>query len=130
MPQYKAPVDDMKFLLHDWLNVTELYKRLGQEEAADKDLVNAVIDEAAKFAEQQISPLNHLGDQTGCLFNNGQVSTPEGFKQAYQNYCDAGWASLRFSKKSMISPRLLSMASIMDAYLASVGSIPWSRYFW
>lgn len=97
MPQYQAPTDDMKFILHDWLNVTSLYQNLGQSDAADKELIDAIIDEAAKFAETQLSPLNHQGDQQECQINDGQVKTPQGFREAYQQYCEAGWAALRFS---------------------------------
>jgi len=127
MPQYQAPVEDIKFILHDWLNVTELYSKLGLEEAADSDLVNAVIDEAAKFAETQLSPLNHLGDQQSCQYDNGQVKTPDGFKQAYKQYCDAGWASLRFSPKyggQGLPPSLAISVSEMNA----AANTSWSMY--
>lgn len=127
MPQYRAPVEDMKFILHDWLNVTEHYSQLGQDEAADVELVNAVIDEAAKFAEQQISPLNHLGDQAGCLIEDGKVTTPEGFKQAYENYCDAGWASIRFSKKYGGQGLPPSLATTLAEMTAAANS-SWSMY--
>jgi alkylation response protein AidB-like acyl-CoA dehydrogenase len=127
MPQYQAPVDDIKFILHDWLKVTELYLALGQEEAADKDLINAVIDEAAKFAEQQLSPLNHPGDQAGCVFDQGRVTTPAGFRQAYQAYCDAGWASLRFSTEyggQGLPPSLATTVAEMTA----AANTSWSMY--
>ncbi len=127
MPQYQAPVKDMKFILHDWLKVTQLYSRLGLDEAADKNLVNAVIDEAAKFAENQISPLNHIGDQQSCQFDNGQVKTPDGFKQAYKQYCDAGWASLRFPPKyggQGLPPSLAICVSEMN----TSANTSWSMY--
>lgn len=127
MPQYQAPVEDMKFILHDWLKVTDLYQQLGAQDAADKDLINAVIDEAAKFAETQLSPLNHPGDQQSCQFENGQVKTPEGFKQAYQQYCDAGWASLRFSTEyggQGLPPSLAIAVSEMNAS----ANTSWSMY--
>ena len=127
MPQYQAPVDDIKFILHDWLKVTDLYQQLGQDEAADKDLVNAVIDEAAKFAEQQLSPLNHPGDQAGCEFNQGQVKTPQGFKQAYKNYCDAGWASLGFSKEYGGQGLPPSLATTLGEMTAAANT-SWSMY--
>ncbi len=127
MPQYQAPVEDMKFILHDWLKVTELYKDLGQEEAADQDLINAVIDEAAKFAEQQLSPLNHPGDQVGCQIEQGKVTTPSGFKEAYQAYCDAGWAALRFSPEyggQGLPPSLATTVAEMTA----AANTSWSMY--
>jgi len=127
MPQYQAPVDDMKFVLHDWLKITKLYAQLGQEDAADKDFVNAVIDEAAKFAENVLSPLNHPGDQHGCRIEDGQVTTPNGFKEAYKQYCDTGWASLRFSTEfggQGLPPSLATCVAEMNAS----ANTSWSMY--
>jgi len=127
MPQYQAPIEDMKFILHDWLKVTESYARLGQNDAADKDLINAVIDEAAKFAETQLSPINHTGDLSGCDFNGGQVRTPEGFKEAYKAYCDAGWASLRFSTE-FGGQGLPPSIAIAVAEMNASANTSWSMY--
>ena len=127
MPQYQAPTEDMKFILHDWLKVTESYKQLGQNDAADEDLINAVIDEAAKFAETQLSPLNSTGDLSGCDFNGGQVKAPAGFKEVYKNYCDAGWASLRFPTEfggQGLPPSLAMTLSEMTA----AANTSWSMY--
>jgi len=127
MPNYKAPVEDMKFILHDWLKVTELYSELGLSEAADKDLINAVIDEGAKFTESQISPINHSGDQQGCSLENGQVKTPDGFKEAYAQYCDAGWASLRFSPEYGGQGLPPSLATTL-AEMTAAANTSWSMY--
>jgi len=127
MPNYKAPVEDMKFILHDWLKVTELYSELGLSEAADKDLINAVIDEGAKFTELQISPINHSGDQQGCILKNGQVKTPDGFKEAYAQYCDAGWASLRFSTEYGGQGLPPSLATTL-AEMTAAANTSWSMY--
>ena len=127
MPQYQAPTEDIKFILHDWLKVTENYARLGQNDAADKDLVNAVIDEAAKFAETQLSPLNSDGDLNACEYNSGQVKAPKGFKEAYKAYCDAGWASLRFPAEfggQGLPPSLAISVAEMNAS----ANTSWSMY--
>ncbi len=94
MPKYSAPIEDMQFVLHDCLNITEHYEKLNYEDAADKDLVNAILDESAKFAGEVISPLNYSGDQQGCSLNDGVVTTPKGFTEAYKQYCEAGWSAL------------------------------------
>ncbi len=127
MPQYKAPVEDIQFILHDWLKVTDLYSQLGQHESADKDLVNAILEESAKFAETQLSPINHSGDQTGCHFVDGRVTCPKGFKEAYQNYCDAGWASLRFSPEYG-GQGLPPSVAVAVAEMNASANTSWSMY--
>lgn len=127
MPQYKAPVEDIKFILHDWLKITELYKKLGLDDAADKDLINAVVDEASKFAEGTLSPINHSGDAIGCILENGQVTVPEGFKEAYKAYCDAGWAALRFSTEYGGQGLPSSVANAIGE-MNSAANTSWSMY--
>ncbi|MET1253660.1 acyl-CoA dehydrogenase family protein [Aliikangiella maris] len=94
MPQYQAPLNDFEFILHDWLKLTDHYQAIGAQDAADQSLVNAILNEAAKFSETLLSPINYSGDQQSSQLNNGLVTTPSGFKDAYQQYCDAGWSSL------------------------------------
>jgi alkylation response protein AidB-like acyl-CoA dehydrogenase len=127
MPQYRAPTEDMKFILHDWLKVSDLYKSLGLEDLADQDLINAVIDEAAKFTETTLSPLNHTGDEVGCVLENGQVKTPNGFRQAYQQYCDAGWASLGFSQ-AYGGQGLPASLAVTVSEMSSAANTSWSMY--
>ncbi|MBY6017787.1 acyl-CoA dehydrogenase C-terminal domain-containing protein [Halomonas denitrificans] len=93
MPVYHAPLKEMQFVLHQLLNIGEHYAELGYQDATP-DLVDAVLEEAGKFTESVIAPLNRVGDEQGCRFDNGEVTTPEGFKAAYQQYIDAGWPTL------------------------------------
>ncbi|MEM8586516.1 MAG: acyl-CoA dehydrogenase C-terminal domain-containing protein [Pseudomonadota bacterium] len=93
MPQFKAPVDDVRFLLHEVLDAQQLTALPGYEEATP-DLVDAILDEAAKLSENALFPLNQSGDQEGCTFENGVVRTPTGFKQAYDTFVAGGWTSL------------------------------------
>ncbi|MBY6186514.1 acyl-CoA dehydrogenase C-terminal domain-containing protein [Marinobacter hydrocarbonoclasticus] len=93
MPAYHAPLKEMHFVLHDLLNLGNHYASLGFNEATP-ELVDAVLEEAGKFTESVIAPLNRVGDEQGCRFEQGTVSTPEGFKSAYQQYIDAGWPTL------------------------------------
>jgi len=127
MPQYKAPIEDIQFNLHDWLKITEHYKRISVEDAADSDLVNQVVEEAAKFAENVLSPLNYPGDQQGCQFHEGEVKTPEGFVEAYRQYCEAGWSSLEFSPEYGGQGLPHSLA-VVCAEMNTAANTSWSMY--
>ena len=96
MGQYVAPIRDMQFVLHEFLNVTEEFKQLPKYEEIDADIINQVLEEGAKFTQEVLFPLNHSGDREGCTFNAADktVTTPKGFKQAYQQYVEGGWAAL------------------------------------
>lgn len=93
MPQYLAPINDIQFLLHDWLKLDSHYQALGLADF-DKELVNEVLAQGAKFAEQVIAPLNREGDEQSCKLENGKVTTPDGFAQAYHEYIANGWNAM------------------------------------
>lgn len=93
MPQYKAPLNDFKFLLNDWLNIDAHYQHLNAE-GFDFELVSEIINQGAKFAEEAVAPLNREGDEQGCSLANGSVTTPEGFSEAYQEYIANGWNAM------------------------------------
>ena len=93
MPDYKAPIRDIHFVLYDLLGAEDHYQRIGAEETS-RDLVEAIITEGARFAESILAPLHRVGDKEGCKFNNGVVTTPPGFKEAYAQYVAGGWPSL------------------------------------
>jgi alkylation response protein AidB-like acyl-CoA dehydrogenase len=92
MPTYTAPVQDMQFLLHDMLKISEAdipgYADL------DRSFTEAVFDEAAKVAQDVLAPLNAVGDREGCVLENGVVRTPTGFKQAFDTLRQGGWMAL------------------------------------
>ncbi len=90
---YQAPVADMQFVLHRLIPLTKINTLPGYEEVSD-DLVNTILEEASKFAKEVLSPLNWTGDQEGCNYQDGEVKTPKGFKDAYAQYMEAGWISL------------------------------------
>jgi len=93
MATYHAPVRDMKFVLHEMLDAEQAFSRLGFDEAS-ADLVDHVLDEAGRFCEEAVFPTNRAGDEEGCVFENGVVRTPAGFKQAYRQLAEGGWISL------------------------------------
>lgn len=95
MNTYKAPVRDMSFALFDVIQAEALYARLGIA-AAQRDVLDAALDEAAKFNETVLAPLNAVGDREGCSFDKatGAVRTPSGFKAAYAQFVDGGWSGI------------------------------------
>ena len=93
MLEYKTPLRDVKFVIQELLDCESHYQRLGYQDASI-EMIDAVLAEGAKLSEQVFSPLNQIGDQQGCTWNNGQVTTPEGFKEAYQQYVEGGWSTL------------------------------------
>ena len=94
MPTYKAPVSDTVFLLNDVFNYANYANAPGFSEAPI-DLVEAVLSEGAKFVEEVVQPLNRVGDIEGCKrHDDGSVTTPKGFKEAYKALVDGGWVGL------------------------------------
>ncbi len=93
MPAYKAPLDDIRFLLHDVHNIGQLSALDGFAEATP-DVIDAVITEGATFCEEVLFPLNQSGDAEGVTLLDGQVKTPTGFKAAYKQYAEGGWTGI------------------------------------
>ncbi|QTS86014.1 acyl-CoA dehydrogenase C-terminal domain-containing protein [Ectopseudomonas khazarica] len=93
MPEYKAPLRDMRFLIDDVFAFPAHYASLGADDASP-DMVAAILEEGAKFCEQVLAPLNRSGDEEGCHFDNGVVTTPKGFKEAFAQYAEGGWMGL------------------------------------
>ncbi len=96
MPSYKAPVRDLKFVLHELLDLQK-YNNLAGYEDASPDLIDAILEEGAKLTENILQPINQSGDQEGCQLANGVVTTPKGFKEAYNAYAEGGWQGLTAS---------------------------------
>ena len=95
---YKAPLRDIRFVLHDVLDVSRIAELPGYEDATP-DIVDAVLEEAAKMCENELFPINRSGDEEGCTFENGVVRTPAGFKEAYKTFIEAGWTSIAADPK-------------------------------
>ncbi|MDB5554748.1 MAG: Acyl-CoA dehydrogenase [Rhizobium sp.] len=94
MPVYKAPVEDTLFVLNDVLGL-EKYHNLPGFADATPDMIEAISGEAAKLSEEVLFPLNLSGDQEGCTrHEDGSVTPPKGFKQAYDAYCEGGWSGV------------------------------------
>src|SRR5262249_31104267 len=94
MSEYKAPLRDMQFVLKELAGLDEVGRLPGWEEAT-AELVDQVLEEAAKFAGGVLSPLNHSADEEGSKWKDGAVTTPKGFKGAYKQFIEGGWNGLQ-----------------------------------
>ena len=96
MPTYNPPLRDMQFVMHEVLNVCDDLRAMPAHADIDADTINAVLEEGGKFASQVLFPLNITGDTEGCKLDPAthEVKTPTGFKAAYKQYVEAGWAAL------------------------------------
>jgi len=90
MSTYVAPVKDMLFAMNELAGLQEIVGLPGNEDVSS-DLVEAILDEAGKFASEVVDPLNKVGDKQGNKWNNGVVTTADGFKEAYASFCETGW---------------------------------------
>ncbi|SMB96020.1 acyl-CoA dehydrogenase C-terminal domain-containing protein [Deinococcus hopiensis] len=131
MPQYKAPLRDIKFLMHELLQAPQQLAAMpfyAENETGDAELMNQVLDEAARFVEGELVPLNRVGDEEGCTrHEDGSVTTPTGFKAAYKKYRDAGWPALdadpAYGGQGM--PHLVS--NVLVEMMCSA-NVAWSMY--
>ena len=94
MSDYKAPIRDMKFVLNEVFAADKLLATMPGTEEVTADLISTVLEEAGKVAESLLAPLNRSGDEEGCHFDGGKVTTPKGFRDAYQTFAQGGWIGL------------------------------------
>jgi alkylation response protein AidB-like acyl-CoA dehydrogenase len=96
MPQYNPPLRDMHFVLHELLGAVDQLKLMPRHADIDADTLNAVLEEAGKFAAEVTAPINSSGDAEGCVLDKAthEVRTPKGFKDAYASYVAGGWPAL------------------------------------
>ena len=95
MTQFIPPIRDIRFVLHELLEVGPVYATMPRHQDASVDLIDQVLEEGGKFCAEVLHPLNRSGDEEGCtLTRDGQVHTPKGFAQAWQQFCEGGWPAL------------------------------------
>ena len=93
MQNYKAPLRDMRFVLHELHGSDSLSALPGFEEISP-ELLDSILEEAAKITHEVLLPLNASGDEEGCVYENGVVRTPKGFREAYATFRDGGWTAI------------------------------------
>jgi alkylation response protein AidB-like acyl-CoA dehydrogenase len=129
MSSYRAPLSDMRFVLFDVLGAGPLFARLGFNDAT-RDIVDAVLEEGARFTETVLAPLNRVGDEAGCRYDQatGAVATPPGFKQAYAQYVEGGWAGLvspvEFGGQGLPHAAGVPLKEMIDAANLAWGNFP------
>ena len=121
MPTYTAPLDNFRFVLNDVLQVGDVFANLGLTDATP-DLLDAVIEEAGKFCENELQPLNLSGDTEGCTFENGVVRTPHGFKQAYDKFREGGWIGLTADPAYGGQGLPHTMSSVLDEMVSAANT--------
>lgn len=127
MPDYRAPIRDIQFVMNELLGSQNFYQTLPKYSEVDEELLNAIVEEGAKFAETVLSPLNRTGDEQGCQWHDGVVTTPDGFIEAYRQYVDSGWPALTAPEQSggQDMPNLLGV--VMNE-LIGTANWSWSMY--
>ena len=94
MTDYTALIEDIKFVMEELLDIHGHYQKYPDYQEATPDVVDMVLTECAKFCESELAPLNQSGDKEGCKWVDGEVITPNGFKETYQHYIDGGWQGI------------------------------------
>ena len=129
MPSYKAPLEDFDFLYNEFLDLSACAELPSMAEAS-ADVIEAVLNEAARVAENTLQPLNAIGDEIGCQLDeaSGEVRMPEGFGAAYRDYCDGGWTGLvadpEFGGQGLPSFVGLAVSEMINAANASFAAYP------
>ena len=99
MPAYKAPLRDVRFLMNEVFDYPAHFKTLSNGENADPDTIDMILEGAADYCENVLSPLYQSGDDEGCHFENGEVRTPKGYKEAYDQFVQGGWQGLSYPEE-------------------------------
>jgi len=127
MAEFKVPLRDMRFSLQEVFNYSNRCKELASYEEVTDELLDAILEEAAKFVEQELAPINQSGDQQGCEWNDTVVTTPEGFKEAYAKYVEGGWPGLSADPDFGGQGLPPSMATLLNE-MAGTANWAWAMY--
>ena len=127
MPDYKAPLRDISFVTNEVLHAEKVFQALPGYEEATTDLMDAIAEEGAKFAEGVLAPLYQSGDQEGCTWSEEGVATPAGFKEAYQQYIDNGWPSLSADVEAG-GQGMPNLVGIINTEMVGTANWAWGMY--
>ena len=123
MYNYRAPVRDTRFVFLELFDFAEHYQSIPDYNEVTEDLFNSIIEEGAKFAENELAPINQTGDEEGAQWENGVVRTPAGFKKAWDTYTEAGWPSMEYTEAEGGQGLPESLKLIVSEYM---GTANWS----
>jgi len=126
MPNYKVPVKDVSFLFNDVFDMQAHYQHVEGGDQATPDMIEAIFTEGAKFSENELAPIYQSGDE-GCVWDDGVVTTPVGFKEAYNTYIEAGWTSLTGSE-NMGGQHLPSSLGLAVTEMITTANWAWAMY--
>ena len=126
MPSYKVPMKDVLFLFNDVFDMQTQFKQVVGGDQATPDMIEAIFTEGAKFSENELAPLYQSGDD-GCVWNDGEVTTPDGFKEAYKTYIEAGWTSLTGSE-GMGGQNLPASIGLAVTEMITTANWAWAMY--
>jgi alkylation response protein AidB-like acyl-CoA dehydrogenase len=127
MPDFTAPVRDIRFVINEVLESEKLYQTLPGFEESTEELMNAIVEEGARFAENVVAPLNRSGDEEGCHWTAEGVATPAGYKEAYQQYVENGWPALS-AETEYGGQGMPSMLGIVMNEMAGTANWSWVMY--
>lgn len=127
MTDYNAPIADIKFLIEDVFDYYGHYAQHPEYNEVTPELTNMVMEECAKFAKFELAPLYQSGDKEGCHFEDGKVTTPKGFKEAYQKFIDGGWQSLSHPVEYG-GQGLPHSLGLIKSEMIGTANWPWSMY--
>ncbi|MCW8195003.1 acyl-CoA dehydrogenase [Proteobacteria bacterium 005FR1] len=127
MIDFKAPLREIRFVRNELLDFPGLWARLPGCEEATPDMTDAILEELGKFCENELAPLNQIGDRQGCSLEGTEVKTPEGFKEAYQLFVESGWPALATSPEYGGQGLPHSLGILMNEMLGTA-NWSWSMY--
>ncbi|SFR88537.1 hypothetical protein SAMN05216570_0294 [Dyella sp. OK004] len=129
MTIYKAPLDDLRFALYDVLGAEKTLTALQGGEGHTRDLLDAVLEEAGKLSEQVLAPTNGPGDEEGCHYDKATqtVTTPKGFKEAFKQFAEGGWAGLTMAEE-FGGQALPAVIGTSTTEIFQSGNLSWSLY--
>jgi len=127
MSDYKAPLRDIEFTIKELLDFIPHYQQLPRVEEVPEDTLSAILKEAAKFCENRLVPINRIGDEVGCQWRDGEVTTPPGFKEAFKEFAAGGWVSLAEDPEHGGQGLPFSLVMVVFEMLAS-SNMAWSLY--
>ena len=124
---YKAPLRDIRFLMNEVFDFQAHYAKLKNGSVADPETVDMILEGFADFAQNVLAPLYQPADAEGCHFDNGEVKTPKGFKEAYDQFVEGGWHGLCYEEKYGGMGLPMSV-NLIKSEMMGTANWPWSMY--